>query len=334
MLESVPARGTVHRLTVTSAAIAGNLVGAHLDRAVDVYVPAGGTDGVPLLVDLVGFTGSGLSHTAWRAFGDNVPARLDRLIGSGVMPPVVVAFPDCFTRLGGNQYIDSVATGGWATFLTTELVPAVEARFGCGGAGRRGVFGKSSGGYGAIVHAMQHADVWSAAACHSGDMAFELCYLLDLPRCLRELAARGGSVEAVVAAAHTSAKPSDDRVHALEIMAMAATYDPDPTAPFGVRLPVTVDTCELIDERWQRWLAWDPVRMVDAHADALRSLRGLYVDCGWRDQYGLIHGARRLHRALDRLGVTHRYDEFDDDHTAIDYRMDESLPYLARALTP
>ena len=101
----------------------------------------------------------------------------------------------------------------------------------------------------------------------------------------------------------------------------------------GIRLPVTLDTCELIDDRWQRWLAWDPVRMVDAHADALRSLRGLYVDCGRRDQYGLIHGARRLHHALDRLGVAHRYDEFDDDHTAIDYRMDESLPFLARALT-
>ncbi len=331
MLATDHPRGTVRRLTLASQALIGNLVDASPERAIDVYVPAAGAAGAPLLVDLVGFTGGGLSHTAWRPFGENVPARLDRLIATGAMPPAVVAFPDCFTRLGGNQYIDSVATGRWATFLTRELVPAVEQSFGCGGPGRRGVFGKSSGGYGAIVHAMLHADVWSAAACHSGDLAFELCYLLDMPRCLRELAAHG-SVEKLVTAAHT-AKASDDLLHALEILAMGATYDPDPAAPLGVRLPVTHDTCELIDERWQRWLAWDPTRMVDAHADALRSLRGLYIDCGRRDQYGLVHGARRLHRSLDRLGVAHRYDEFDDEHLGIDYRMDESLPFLARALS-
>lgn len=332
MLDTSHPRGTIRRLTLESVVLQGNLVGASPTRAVDLHVPPTGAAGAPLLVDLVGFTGSGLSHTAWKAWGDNVPARLDRLIATGAMPPVVVAFPDCFTRLGGNQYIDSAAQGRWATFLTRELVPAVEGALGCGGAGRRGVFGKSSGGYGAIVHAMLHADVWSAAACHSGDMAFDLCYLGDLPRCLRELEARDGDVARLVADVHATQKPSDDLVHALEILAMAATYDPDPSAPLGVRLPVTLDTCELIDERWQNWLRWDPVRMVDAYAGALRSLRGLYLDCGRRDQYGLVHGARRLHRALDRLAVPHRYDEFDDDHTAIDYRMDESLPFLARAL--
>jgi enterochelin esterase-like enzyme len=333
MLDSPHPRGTIRRLTLTSEALRDNLVGAGRERAVDVYVPVGGAEGVPLLVDLVGFTGSGLSHTAWRAWGDNVPARLDRLIATGAMPPVVVAFPDCFTRLGGNQYIDSLAQGRWATFLTRELVPAVEGAFGCGGAGRRGVFGKSSGGYGSLVHAMRHADVWSAAACHSGDVGFELSYLPDLPRCLRELAAHDDDVEKLVAAAHATQKPSDDLVHALEILAMAASYDPDPTAPLGVRLPVTLDTCELIAERWQHWLAWDPLNMVDDHAPALRSLRALYLDCGRRDQYNLIYGARRLHRALDRLAVPHSYHEFDDDHTAVDYRMDDSLPLLAQALT-
>jgi hypothetical protein len=81
-------------------------------RVVDVYVPAGHDgQGLPLLVDLVGFTGSGLSHTNWVGFRENLPERLDRLIGEQRMPPVVVAFPDCFTRLGGNQYINSASTG-------------------------------------------------------------------------------------------------------------------------------------------------------------------------------------------------------------------------------
>ncbi|HEY5019597.1 MAG TPA: alpha/beta hydrolase-fold protein, partial [Steroidobacteraceae bacterium] len=161
-----------------SSALAGNLLGDPSTRFVDVYVPAGQTGrDLPLLVDLVGFTGSGLSHTNWAAFRENVPERLDRLIGEGKMPPVVVAFPDCFTRLGGNQYINSAAMGAWEDYLLREMLPVVERQFGCGGEGRRGVFGKSSGGYGAIVHALRHSNVWSAAACHSGDMAFELCYL-------------------------------------------------------------------------------------------------------------------------------------------------------------
>ena len=89
-----------------------------LDRDVDVYVPAGHDGrGLPLLVDLVGFTGSGLSHTNWTGFRENMPERLDRLIGEERMPPVVVAFPDCFTRLGGNQYINSASTGAWEDFL-------------------------------------------------------------------------------------------------------------------------------------------------------------------------------------------------------------------------
>lgn len=48
-------------------------------RAVDVYVPTGHDGhGLPLLVDVVGFTGSGLSHTNWTGSRENLPERLDR----------------------------------------------------------------------------------------------------------------------------------------------------------------------------------------------------------------------------------------------------------------
>ena len=159
------ARGTLHRIHIDSSALKSNLLGDPTVRAVDVYVPPGHTgSGLPLLVDLVGFASSGLSHTNWVGFRENVPERLDRLISGAQMSPVVVAFPDCFTRLGGNQYINSAALGSWEEFLILEMLPAVEDRFHCGGEGRRGVFGKSSGGYGALVHALRHSDVWSAAS--------------------------------------------------------------------------------------------------------------------------------------------------------------------------
>src|SRR5262245_14984048 len=141
-------RGRVERLEIDSEALRGNLQGDPSRRELQVYLPPGRADGsgLPLLVDLVGFTGSGMSHTNWKNFGENLPERLDRLIGEGTMGPVVVAFPDCFTRLGGNQYINSAALGRYEDYLLQEVVPLAERCFHCGGEGRRGVFGKSSGG--------------------------------------------------------------------------------------------------------------------------------------------------------------------------------------------
>ncbi len=325
--------GTVSRLIVDSEILKGNILGDPTARAVDVYVPAGHDGrGLPLLVDLVGITSSGLSHTNWAAFQENMPERLDRLIGERRMPPAVVAFPDCFTRIGGNQYVNSTATGDWETFLVGEMLPSIERRFGCGGPGRRGVFGKSSGGYGAIMHALRHADIWSAAACHSGDMGFELCYLPDMPATLRSLAGSGNSIEKWWRGLEDARKRPDGNFMTLNVLAMAASYDPDPTVFLGMRLPVTFDTCEVIEDRWANWMRHDPVVAVETLGDNLRKLKALYIDCGERDQFNLLFGARRFVRQLNRLGIAHRYEEFPDNHSGVDYRMDESLPFLVKAL--
>ena len=327
-------RGAVSRLTIDSRVLRNNMLGDPAVRDVDVYVPAGHDGrGLPLLVDLVGFSSSGLSHTNWTGFQENMPERLDRLIGEGLMPPVAVAFPDCFTRLGGNQYINSASAGAWEDYLLEEMLPAVEQRFGCGGAGRRGVFGKSSGGYGAITHALRHSDVWAAACCHSGDMGFEICYLPDMPAVLRALAGTGNSIERWWQQLETARKRPDGAFKVVNALAMAASYDPDPTQFLGIRLPVTFDTCEVIAERWENWRRQDPVNATAAQIADLNRLKALYIDCGESDQFNLLYGARRFVRRLNEAGIAHRYEEFSDNHSGVDYRMDESLPFLARALS-
>ncbi len=331
-------RGAIVEIEIESEALAGNLLGDPTARTVAVYLPEGyqASDArYPLFVDVVGFTGSGFSHLGWKAFGESVPQRLDRLVAEGRMGPVIAAFPDCFTSLGGNQYIDSAAMGNWEAFLIDEMIPRLEAGFRLlPGREHRAIFGKSSGGYGAIVHGLRRADAWGAVACHSGDMAFDLCYAPDFPRTLDGIAEHGGIAEFLD---HVAAVPklSNDEMHVLMILAMAATYDPDPAAPKGIRLPVDRDTCELDPERWEQWLAHDPLRLVRQPEclDNLRSLRGVYVDCGSKDQYHLVYGARSLTKALTEAGVAHRYEEFDDNHTSVDYRMDESLPFLYGAVS-
>jgi hypothetical protein len=71
----------------------------------------------------------------------------------------------------------------------------------------------------------------------------------------------------------------------------------------------------------------------ETQADNLRKLKALYIDCGEKDQFNLLYGARRFVRRLNELGIPHRYEEFPDNHSGVDYRMDESLPLLAQALS-
>ncbi|HEY8950172.1 MAG TPA: alpha/beta hydrolase-fold protein [Rhizomicrobium sp.] len=327
-------QGTVHRRTVASKILKTETLGDPTERTVDIYIPHGHDGrGLPLLVDVVGFTAGGPAHTNWKNFGENVPERLDRLIASGAMPPVAVAFPDCFTRLGGNQYINSEGTGRWADFVMDEAVASVEKEFGCGGKGKRGIFGKSSGGYGAMVHALLYPDFWSGAASHSGDMGFDIMYRHEMPTVLRALATVGGTPKAWLEKFFAAQKTKDSDVHIVMMLCQAASYDPDTSQFMNIRLPVDPHTCEFIPERWNNWLAWDPLTIAEKRADDLKKLKLLYIDCGDVDQYNLIYGARRMHKLLDARGIPHVYEEFPDNHSSVDYRMDKSLPLLAKALS-
>jgi S-formylglutathione hydrolase FrmB len=329
-------RGRIEHPVIESAALAENLLGDPGRRAVAVYLPPGYDDTderYPLFVDLAGFTGSGLKRLAWQAFGESVPQRVDRLVASGAMGPVVMAFPDGFTSLGGNQYVDSPATGRWETFVAGELIDALERRYRIA-PGRRAVLGKSSGGYGALVQALRHGERWAAAAAHSPDVGFDVLLRRDLPLLADALAAVDGSPAAFVERLRGAPKIVPRDMHVLMLLAMAASYDPDPTAPYGIRLPLDVRTCELDPARWERWLAHDPLVLVDRPEcrRSLARLRGFFVDCGSRDEYFSHYGARAFVRKLGAAGIAHRYEEFDDGHTGTDYRLDVSLPFLYRAV--
>src|SRR5947207_8039379 len=186
------APGTFVVLEHTSKVLKGNPLRDPHVRKLGVWLPPqyhGSTSRFPVLFDLVGFTGSGLAHANWKPFGDNVPERAARLIHEGKMGPAIFVFPDCFTALGGNQYVNSSAIGNYADYLTREIIPFVDREFRTAASREhRGCFGKSSGGYGAIVHGMKYPKTWGAIADHSGDSYFEFVYGHDWPNTLNELA--------------------------------------------------------------------------------------------------------------------------------------------------
>ncbi|MBI3549424.1 MAG: esterase [Elusimicrobia bacterium] len=317
-----------------SRVLAGNALGDPTVRDLYVYLPPGYESEkdrtYPVLLGLSGFTGTGASMFNVDPLGEDLKRRMDRLVSSGKCQPVIIAAPDCFTRLGGNQYINSSATGAYEDYLVDEIVPFVRKTY---RAGRFGVFGKSSGGYGSIVLGMRRPEVFEALADHSGDSCFELSYIPDFPKALDSFKDAGGPKRWLEKFWANPNRQMKKNHAALNMLAMAAHYSPEPSSPhLGVEFPFDLETGKFKPDVWKRWQVWDPVNMVERYVDNLRRLRLIYIDCGSKDEFALHWGARALVAAMRRHQIQPHHEEFDDGHMSIAYRYDASLPLLAKAL--
>jgi len=328
--------GRVEMLRFESEVLKGNAPGDPAARTVPVYLPPSydrePDRRYPVAYVLTGFTGRGRMLLNDNLWNPPLDARMDALIGAGCGEMILV-MPDCATRYGGSQYLDSSATGRYETHLVGELVPHIDRTFRTRASrDHRAILGKSSGGYGAMVQGMRHPEVFGALACHSGDMMFEYCYLGDVAKFCSRIQNAGGLTVWFGGFEAAKQKKQDDMV-ALNILAMAACYSPNPdTQPFGIDLPCDLETGAFRADVWERWLAWDPLRMLARHAEALRSMKLLYLDCGIKDEWNLHLGMRLFARELDHLGIRHEKEEFDDGHMNVQYRYDVSLPRLAKAI--
>jgi molybdopterin converting factor small subunit len=330
--------GRLEEVEIDSQVLRDNPLGDPHVRPLWVYLPPGYDSSpdrrYPAVYVIQGFTGQ---LDMWRnraPFRLTYPELADRLFASGEAPPCLLVFADCWTSLGGSQFLDSPATGRYHTYLCDEVTAFVDGRYRTLAAPEhRGIQGKSSGGYGAMVTPMLRPDVFGALASHAGDALFEVCYPMefgDVVRALRD--DYGGSFEAWREELKTRPFGTKRHDHALlDSWAMAACYSADPDG--AVQLPFDLETGRLRPEVWERWLRWDPVRMAPSRAEALRSLRAVYLDAGRRDEYYLDLGAAAFKRELDALGVRDvRFELFDAGHGGIEYRYPVALRYLAERL--
>ncbi len=332
-------RGQLVEIEIDSAALRGNQLGDPARRSVAVYLPPGyerdPDQRFPLFMGLAAFGGSGFKLLNWQSFGESLPQRIDRLIDEGKLGPVVLALPDGFTRLGGNQWIDSPVMGRWEGYILDEVIPALEQRFRVRTDPRsRALFGHSSGGYGALIHGLRHGDRWGAIASHSGDVGFELVYGRMLPAANAGLEALGHDVGQFLARLAAAETIRGHEFDTLTLLAMAASYAPEPALPFGIRLPVDPQTCARDLDRWARWLAHDPLELIQrAECQAsLRELGGLWLDVGSRDEYFIHFGTRALVRELEAAQIDHVYEEHLGGHSGVSGQLDLSLPWLYRSV--
>jgi S-formylglutathione hydrolase FrmB len=335
---SIEFAGRLEEHEFQSAALKGNALGDPYVRPLWVYVPPGYEDDAerryPSIYLIQGLGGQ---LDMWRnrgTFRRNPVELMDQLFGAGDSEPALLVWVDAWTSFGGSQFLDSPGTGRYHTYLCDEVVPWVDANYRTLAApDHRGISGKSSGGYGAMVTPMLRPDLFGGLATHAGDALFEVCYLPDFRRSARVLRDDyDGSFDRFWEDFRSRipfSKPSDYSLTNDWCMAACYSTDEDGT----VHVPYEPLTGELKPDVWERWLAWDPVRMAPRHADALRSLKAIYIDAGNRDDAYLDLSAEAFRRSLESIGIDdYRFELFDGTHAGIEWRYPLAVQYLAEQL--
>jgi enterochelin esterase family protein len=321
-------RGTLQLDFVDSPALRDNPLGDPSTRPVAVYTPPGydpqGSRRYPVLYCLHGYTGDVGALIATRAWETNVVQWIDRLVDR--MPAAILVIVDGFTRLGGSQYVDSIHNGDYATYTVRDVIGFVDAHYRTIAAeGGRAVFGKSSGGFGALHLCLAHPGTFAAFASHSGDTYFRYAQMPSFATCQRTLEGFD-SIAAFVEEFERRPKRPQHFYTTIEQLGYASAYSPHAAEALALDLPWDAETGELRHDVFARWLAYDPCERVASGRAALERLRLRYLDCGRKDEYALDVGARVFTKRVRELGLDVRHEEFDDDHRNVGYRYEISLP--------
>jgi S-formylglutathione hydrolase FrmB len=331
--------GRIDEQVITSEVLRGNPLGDPYERPLWVYLPPGYDDDpgrrFPSVYVIQGYTG----HLAmWRnrsPYRQPFPETADAVFAAGEAPGAIVVYVDAWTTYGGSQFVDSPGTGRYHSYLCDEVVGYVDANYRTRpAAAHRAIMGKSSGGFGAMITPMLRPDLFGALATHAGDSLYELSYIPEFAKSVRHLRQYDGDIhrwwQDFRSRTSFTKEPDHDLLMLLGVSACFSARGDG-----GVDLPFDPQTGVLRPEVWQRWLDWDPVRMVPRYAAEMRALRAIWIDAGTRDEWYLDVGAEAFHAALREAGVADemiRFELFDATHMGIDYRYPMSLTWLCHRI--
>jgi hypothetical protein len=333
--------GRIDEHVFASALLRDNPLRDPYERPLWVYVPPGYDDEperrYASVYVIQGYTGH---LSMWRnrtAFREPFIDAADGVFARGEAPPTIMVYVDAWTAYGGSQFVDSPGTGAYHSYLCDEIVPFVDSTYRTAASSdHRAISGKSSGGFGAMVTPMLRPDLFGALASHAGDTLYEFCYLPEFAKAVRYLRAYDGDIQRWWAdfRGRTSFTEEADET-LLMTLGVAACFsaEPDgtPVLPFDTR------TGRLLADAWQRWLDWDPVRMVERYASAVASWRAVWIDAGTRDEWYLDIGAEAFRREISRAGVSDErihFELFGAGHGGIDYRYPLALAWIAERIAP
>lgn len=329
-------RGSIDRVRFRGAALEGNALGDPVERELLVYLPpsyATSAARFPVVFVLTGYASTNASLLNFKPWEPNFFERYERLLAEGC-PEAIFVLPDCFTRWGGSQFIDSSAVGQYQRYLADDIVPFVDERYRTlKSRETRAIVGKSSGGFGALRMLLDRPEVFSVVGSHAGDCAFELSIRPRFVEVAPVYEKHQGVAGFVAKMAEQGAPRSQAEFHAMEIVALAAAYAPLESGPLPRgALPFDPYTAEILPDVWARWLAHDPLELVEKRQNAVRSARFVFLDAGKYDEYGLQFGARMLAQRLSSVGASVHHEEFEGGHMGTGHRYDVSLPRILAVL--
>ncbi len=324
----LPMQGRLEMRPIDSQVLKDNPLGDPHRRELPVYVPPGTeSEGLPCVFILSAFTGMPFPLMERHPWKLGALWKYEQAVLEGKVAPAVIVMPDTFTRLGGSQFVNSSAVGRYEDHVIEEILPFVQEHY-APDTHRRIVVGKSSGGFGALHLAMHHPGTFQVVGSIAGDCHFEYGYGSEMLAGLREIEKQGGDPAVFLKNFFETQKLDGDGHAALNLLAMAACYSPNPDAELGFDLPIDLHTGVRDAEVWRRWLAFDPVVACAEHCEALRGLKGLYLEAGKRDEFHLQFSLRILVQRLNQLEVPHEHVEFDGGHFGMDSRFETVLPRL------
>ena len=334
-------KGSVVLETFESKILKSNPLGDPVSRDFPVYLPHSYFSSgkrFPVVFLLSGFTGKGIMNMNVNFLSENIQQRLDRLISTKKMKEMIVVMPDCITRYGGSQFINSSGTGKYEDYVIKELVPYIDAKYKTiQNRNSRAVCGKSSGGYGSVVLAMKNPDVFGLMCSTAGDMYFEYCYQPDFPKFITDIEHYGKGNKAVEHFIKNELNYKQPKpkyfFNILNIIGMASCYSPDPqgftSKGYNFNLPFDIYSGELDSKVFNLWLKHDPVRMIDRYKNNLSKLNLIYLDAGVNDEYNLHSGARIFCDKLKKNKINCIHEEFNDGHMNIQYRYDRTFEIIS-----
>ncbi|MBI5434325.1 MAG: esterase [Planctomycetes bacterium] len=313
--------GRVELRPFESRVLADNRVGDPHVREVPVYLPPNFESARwPVLFVLAGFTGRGqrmLDHgDPWKP---GLVLQYDRLVAKGELPPAILVLPDCFTKVGGSQYVNSALLGRYEDYVADELVAWIDATYPTR-VGARAVVGKSSGGFGALHFALRRPGVFRAAASISGDCGFEFCQWPAFEGLLRTLRKHGGDPWKFLEAFKAKAQTSVDEFETLNSIAMSACYSPNVESVHGFDLPIDTETGARREDVWRRWLEFDPLFACERFGANLKQLALLHVECGLDDEFNMQWPLRQFVAKLRAQGIAVDHEEHEGSHRNLDHR--------------
>jgi S-formylglutathione hydrolase FrmB len=333
--------GSIVIQSVSSTGLKANLLGDPAERNAAVYLPPSynttPSRRYPTLYLLHGY----LSNLQVWGTRDGVPGyqgmqlapTLDALIAGG-LPELIVVAPNARNAYFGSFYANSAVTGAWEDFIVRDLVSWVDANFRMMPGGEsRGIAGHSMGGYGAIMLAMKHPDVFGALYALSpccvgmeGDLSAEnpAWAAAQQIRSRDQLQPRPRSIQ---------------DFYVIAMVAMAAALSPNPAKPpMYIDLPFEEKdgTIAASEPARASWRAKMPLYLVDEYAANLRKLRGIAFDYGALEEFSHIQlTTRAFSGELSRRAIAHRFEIYPDGNheNRIRQRLETRvLPFFAEVL--